>query len=267
VGDDAPDRGQEAPPQLGVGDHGQGAADPGQVVGFAGGKKGDGALGHLGAEGGDGNVGPVPVQDQAAVDFVGTYEQPPPQAELGQGFEFGPVQNPAGGVVGVAEEEEAGTAGGGFQGLRVEDPAARFHPHGGGRRLPAHGPGSGEEGRVDGNGGEHGLPRFRQAAYGVESADQPGEEDQPVGGDVPAGPLPQLRPHRLHQPGAGNGVPEDPVVDPVAQGPADGRRRGEIHVRHPQGDDVGAGAAPPFFAPGPAPLGDGVEIRTLLHGR
>ena len=226
-----------------VRDDGEGVAEAGDVVGFAGGEEGDGAV----AEG----IGKVEggevrcfffVEDEVAVDLVRDEDEVVLFAEGGEldNFFFG--EGAAEGILGIAEEEEFRLRGDcAFEGVPVEGPvgialdvidAEEFH---GGVIVNA------EEGWVNGSAGEEGIAGFSEGARGEgESGDEAAEVDDLFFRGSVSDAVLQVALEGFDKRGVGDSVAEDAVVNALADGGDDFGWRGEIHVGNPERVEVRA---------------------------
>jgi hypothetical protein len=90
---------------FGIGNHREGAAEAGDVEGFRRRHQRDAAFRGLRRQAGEGDVAFVGVEDQAAVDFVGTDDQVVFFGESGEIEQFVAAPAAADRVVRVAEQE------------------------------------------------------------------------------------------------------------------------------------------------------------------
>ena len=109
---------------------------------------------------------------------------------------------------------------------------------------------------------EHGVADLADRPAGdIETADQTGQPDQPTGINGPLVLLLEVRDYSRREGFGGHGIPEDPVVDPLVQGFEDRRGRTEIHIRHPQWQDVAPLVSVPFNAGRMAAIDTRVKIK------
>jgi hypothetical protein len=101
----------EAAAQAGIGNHREGAAEAGDVVGFGRRHQRDAAFGGLRRQAGEGNVALVGVENQAAMDFVGADDQVVFFGEAREIEQFIAAPAAANRVVRVAEQEKPGCCG------------------------------------------------------------------------------------------------------------------------------------------------------------
>jgi hypothetical protein len=101
-----------------------------------------------------------------------------------------------------------------------------------------------EERRIDRGGRNH--TAFDRPAGRVDAGDQPGKPHQPFGFNLPAVPTLQVAEDGIDQRRPRFAVAETALRDTPLERGNDGRRRGEIHVGHPQRQDVAPGILAPL---------------------
>jgi len=125
--------------------------------------------------------------------------------------------------------------------------------------------GGAQDRRVDGRLHQHALAGPHEPAQRlVEAGDHPGQRDHGLGRDPPAVALGHtLGDHAGQLVGIAQ-VSEEAVLDAIVQRLHHRRRRGEVHVRDPQRQDV-SGELAPLVAVGVAAVDDAVEVE-VGHG-
>ena len=253
--------GGEAAAQRVVRDDGEGVAEAGDVPGFAGGEKGDGARGETLRKIEAGEMwGGGFVEDEVAVDFIGDEDEVVAFAEGGEFFDFGFRKHAAERVLRIAEEKQLGRGGDGlFHGFPIEGPdfidedvidGDEFH-----LRIVV----DAEEWRIDGRAGHHGLAGFAEGAGGEgKGGDESAEVDDVIerDGGVPA--ITEVGEDGVVETIVGLGVAEHAVVHAAVEGLDDGGSGGEVHIGHPERIEVGA--AVELDAAGATAGDGGVEI-------
>jgi hypothetical protein len=123
---------------------------------------------------------------EVGVEFVGYDMEVVAVGEVGEFGEFVGSKEAAGGIVGVAEEEEfgegvVGAEDGVFEGVPVDFPAGVGEGHGGFAEFAVVVFDGEEEGRVGGGEGDDGIAGAREAEDGgADAGDDAGEEADPV---------------------------------------------------------------------------------------
>ncbi len=192
------------------------------------------------------------------MDFVGADHQVVLFGEGGEVAQFAFAPAAADRVVRVAEQEQAGGCGrralqGGFVPLPAAVAALEFDliklsPRKTRRR---------QEGRVDRRRREH--LAIDRATGDVEPRHQPRQPDDPLRFDRPVVLAFKVSEHRLRQRRPRPAIAEDAVLDAPPQCGQHRRRRGKIHVRHPQRQDVATGIPAPLDRVGTTPVRRRVE--------
>ncbi len=102
---------------------------------------------------------------------------------------------------------------------------------------------------VNGRRNEHGTAGLRHGTGGqVESRDHAGYPDQPLLGNFPAVLAFEPAQERFHHVLRRARVPQHRVLETLRDGRPDEGRHGEVHVRHPEGQDVPSSVLVPFRA-------------------
>ena len=224
---------------LRVGEDGGAGLQAGQVEGLGGRHAGDDMACNLGRErSGDGVV--LAVEDQVGVDLVRHQQGAVFDADLGHPAQVGGVPDDAQGVVGVAQQEDAALFGLGGKVVEINVPMAVFlHQlvfHHGAVPCFHHVVELGVDRRLD----QDLVPVLaeqlddgRQAGHHAQAPAHEGG----VGLPAVALDLPFL--HGLKVAGRAGGVAPDALLGFGLAGVDDGLGGAEIHVRHPQRDDIG----------------------------
>ena len=191
---------------------------------------------------------------QAGVDFVGADEQAVAQTEFGDALQLVAGVNAADRIVRVAEEQEARLRlDGRLEGVEVDFVALDIAVLARDQRRAMCGArgiiGGAEEGPVVWRLDEDAFVSLDVMANGVKPADHAGHNQDVFGRGVHAVKLAVACADRLLHPASGrkaasHAVAEDAVSDALLQSLGDRRRRKEIHVRRPRGDDVRVVAIP-----------------------
>ena len=182
---DAVHRLLEAATQTGVGNHREGAAEAGDVVGFRGRHQRDTAFRGLGRQTGERNMALVGVENQAAMNLVGTDDQVVFFCEASEIEQLVAIPAAANRVVRVAEQEKPGCCGQRiFQGNFVPVPMAIATSQFGPVEPAAGKMRRGKKGRIDRRRGQH--LAVDCPAGNVEPADQTRQPDDPLRLNRPA---------------------------------------------------------------------------------
>ena len=210
------------------------------------------------------------VKNEVAVDLVGAEEEVVPQTEFGKARELFAAEDLCYGIVRIAEEEKPGPGrDGALQRVPINLPAAR------GGRVPfgwaqgqRHGDdlaallgGRGQERRIDRRVAQHGLARLGEGARGdIEADHQPRQPDEPRGINAPMVAGVQGLDNGVYgRPGRPR-VTKHAVINPRMQGRNDLGRGAEIHVGHPQREDVPSGVLLPLLRIGAAAVDRRVKV-------
>ena len=240
----------KAPAQLRVRRDGQRPAQPGEVEALGGRGEGHRDGSGLGGQGGGGSV-PAAVQDQIVMDLVGNDDRLPAAADFHQALELLGPPDPPHRVVGAAQHHQGSALAPGpvveesLETLEVHAVALPLEHERVLRHMAAVGLDARAEGVV-----HRGLEHHPVSGTGV------GQNRQAHGGHHPragehraAGNAPAMAP--VHPVDDGlvvalrlEGVAEHAVVQPPAQGLEHRRGSREIHIRHPQGQQIGGLGAP-----------------------
>ena len=237
---------------------------PGDIERLAGGDAGHAVMQKILRKRGKRRVA-VPRENQFAMDLVGYDHDVVAEADLADPEQFGARPDPADGVVGIAQQHQLHPRIGGLR-LQVvvidhigiaDRHQRRGHDFASvvadrreeavvDRRLDEH--------LVSGNGQR--LDDGRQGRHHPRQANHPVALDPPaVAGKPPRdGLIIALRNMR---------IAEDAMLDPTAEGLRDRRRRPEIHVGHPHGQNPLRGRTVPLAGVGSAARNRRVEI--VLH--
>ena len=107
----------------------------------------------------------------------------------------------------------------------------------------------GEEGWVDRNGAEYLVSVVPDSPTGqIEASNQAWQPDKPLLIDAPAVFIFQVSDDSFCQSFQRPGIPKDSMVNPFLQGIDNWLRCAEVHVGHPERDDVPASIPLPFLA-------------------
>ncbi|OQB80445.1 MAG: hypothetical protein BWX86_02963 [Verrucomicrobia bacterium ADurb.Bin122] len=204
------------------------------------------------------------------MDFIAAQHELVAQAKLGDARELVAPEDARDGVVRVAEEKEFGARGdGGFKRRPVDLPAV-----GGAVERERHGARDAaavarrrHERRIDGSQAEHFVARLGKGLRGdVEADDETRQPDQPGRIDLPAVAACAIIHDGLGRGGDGARVAENPVCGALLDRLDDGGCGDEIHVGHPERQDVAAGVLLPFLRVGADARGRRVEIKVGHEG-
>ena len=202
------------------------------------------------------------VQQQIAVDFIGADHQVVALGDGVDGEQLLPGEDGAARVVGVAQQQQIRRRRLALQLLEIQHPASGLLHHGDGeqgavveaRRL--------QEGVVDGLGGDDAASVLAPGLAGeVEARHHAGQEDEPLGLDLPAIARLHAGLDEFDQPGGGAGIAEDAVGDPLGERLQDGGGGDEVGVCHPHGQHILALVLVPFQAHGAAAIYFPVKIK------
>jgi len=154
------------------------------------------------------------------VDLVGTDEEPVPQADLSDRAELLPAEGASHRVMGIAEEEEPGSAGDcPLQVSEVENPAAAVFHEVRGNQIAESVSRCAEKGRVDRHGAENLITVVSDCPAGqVEAGYQARQPDNPFFLDAPVVFVPQMRNYCVGKSFQRSGVTENSMLDPFTQG-------------------------------------------------
>ena len=204
---------------------------------------------------------------ELAMDLVGDDREAAAQANLREPLELVAPEDPAHRVVRVAEQEEP-RAVADRRGERVDvDFVASVRPARQRRILAGevHVGGGAEDGRVHGRHEDEAVARRREHASGhVEARDHPGDDHHRFRGHAPAVALEQPVGEELVELGLlERDVAVDAVLHPLAQRADHGLGRLEVHVRHPERQDVGTVLLPLGAVRAPA-VDSTIEV--VAHG-
>ena len=211
----------------------------------------DGIVAAGGADGGKGRKA-VARHDEFAMDLVADDGDAVTQADVVHPGQFVGRPDAAGGVVGVAQEEERGLFLGatGFEGIPVHMVGGLFIQERTFKDLAAVVADAREEAIVHGRkdddlfaGHRQGLYRAREGRYDPGGIEDILPVDQPAvaAGKPRKNGFVVVRPHL--------GIAKDAVCGPRLDGTAHGRCRREIHIGHPQRDEIGGRPLAERFIP------------------
>jgi hypothetical protein len=215
----------------------------------------------------EGDVPQVVVEQQVRPDLVAHHGQAVPVGELGQPQEVVAAEHRAGRVVRMAEPEElAGGRDGRGEHVPVDRPRLQRPGQRDADEAAAGEAGQREERRIDRREGEDLVVGPGQQAGGDrQPRDHPGHARHQVGFDLPAMQPFEVFDERRREARRGDRVAEHAVIDAPVDGVEDDVGRAEIHVGHPQGQDVATGPAVPLLRAGAVPIGAGGECGVALR--
>src|SRR5262249_3833129 len=242
------------------------ALEPGQVEGLARRHERDRPLGDFGIERRDGYVA-LTAEGQLAVDLVGHDREAAAQARLGQARQLRAREDAADRIVRAAEQEESRAVADGRRERVDVDLVAPVRParQRGLRAREADAGGRAEDRWVDRRLEDEPVAGHRQdPSSHVEARNDPGDQHYRVRRHAPAVALQEPIGEQLVELRLLEGqVAEDAVLDPLAERADHGLRRLEVHVRHPERQDIGA-VLLPLGAVGVPAVDETIEV--VGHG-
>ncbi len=204
----------------------------------------------------------IPVEHQAAVNFIGADDDSMFQTDIGELPQFGERKRAARGILWIAENEHPRVRGNGFFHCgKVECAADAIIHMRHADELPVGMQGCGEKRRVDGGTGHYRIIRIAYCAAGnIDPCDQTGQPDNPFGPYLPVMFAVEHVQNSIDEIAGRLAVAEDAVLHAVVESLDDGWRGFEVHVRHPERDDVRALIFVPLEACGVPAFHRGVKI-------
>ena len=159
--------------------------------------------------------------------------------DLGDPVELPFGKDPPGGVLGVAEQEDCRLLRLGLQVVEIDLVAAVFEDQLVVQQLAVVLFDRGEEGEVDRGLEDHPVALFAEGLNGeVEPCDNAGGEGVPLFLRLPQVPSGEPPRHRMIKPFTRFRIPQDRMLQPLAQGLQNKIGRREIHIRHPHGQHI-----------------------------
>ena len=246
-----------------------GTAQAGHVEGLAGRHVGDGV--HAGLFGNSGEYGvPVAGKGQIRMDFIRNDQRAVCRTDFSHAAQFLRTPYAASGVVGIAQDEHAAATHGFLHVVEVHAVAAVFQNEGIVDDFPAVFPDDHGKGVVHRRLDHDFVPRFRKALDGAGNAGNNARSEAYFRG-VHLPPVASVHPvpDGFKESAGLDGISQDFVLATAADSFHDEGGRPEVHVRHPQGNQVVPAPAGKqrfiFQGSGAASLNYFVKI--VLHGR